>query len=65
VENLCGEEEIHLQIFLNSALSEGEWSLLLPEPFIPEEGDPGALLIGGWVDISSNLNEAAKRVIFL
>jgi hypothetical protein len=36
-----------------------------PGPCIPEEGDLSALLIGAWVDLSSNLNAAAKGVLFL
>ena len=36
-----------------------------PGPFIPEEGEPGALLIGAWVDLSSNMNAAPKRGLFL
>jgi hypothetical protein len=60
VENRCGEEEVHLHTSLTSALHEEDWSLLL----LMKE-TPSALLIGAWVDLSSSLNTAAKRGLFL
>jgi hypothetical protein len=65
MENMCGEEEVHLHTSLTSALHEGEWPLLLPGLFISEEGYPSALVIRAWVDLSSNLNTAVKRGLFL
>jgi len=62
---MCGEEEVNLHTSLTSALHKGEWSLLLPSSFIPDERDPSVLLIAAWVDLSSNLKAVAKRGLFL
>jgi hypothetical protein len=46
------------EVFLNSTLVGGEWSVSRPGHFTPEKETP---VIGGWVDPRAGLDDVEKR----
>jgi hypothetical protein len=59
-----GEMEAYIYIFLSSAPVGGEWVVLRPGPFTPEERAAGAHCIGGCVDSRAGLYNVEKRKFF-
>jgi hypothetical protein len=55
-----GEVDAQTQVFLTSALVEGEWSASLPGRFYPRGKSPQYPLIGGWVDPRAGLDKMEK-----
>jgi hypothetical protein len=58
--NAYGGEDIQIHIFLTSVLVGGEWSALRSGRFIPREGTPGTLCIGGWMETTAGLDDLEK-----
>jgi hypothetical protein len=58
-----GEVEVHLQVFLTSALDGGEWSASRPGRFTTRENVPSIHWTGGWVYSIVGLDAVAKRKI--
>jgi hypothetical protein len=56
-----GGVDIYIQIFLTSALVEGEWPASRPRHFILKEKGPGTHWIGGWVGLAASLGDVQKR----
>jgi hypothetical protein len=56
-----GGVDVHIHIFLTSALAGGEWSASRPCRFTPCERAPGIHWIGGWVSPRPGLDEVEKR----
>jgi hypothetical protein len=44
-----GGVDVQIQVFLTSAVVEGEWSASCPSHFTPETRAPGTHRIEGWV----------------
>jgi hypothetical protein len=59
-----GGVDVQIQIFLTSALDEGEWSTSRPGRFTPGERAPGTHWIGGWVDLRAGLDDLEKIQFF-
>jgi hypothetical protein len=57
---VCGRVEVQINIFLTSALVEGEWSASCPVRFTPGERVPCTHCIGCWVDPSAGLDDMEK-----
>jgi hypothetical protein len=56
-----GGVDVLIQIFLNSALTGGEWSASRPGRFTPGERAPGTRWIGGWVNPRAGLDDIEER----
>jgi hypothetical protein len=56
-----GEVDVHIHIFLTSALAGGKSSASCPGRSIPGERAPGTHWIGGWVDPRAGLDDVEKR----
>jgi hypothetical protein len=50
-----------VDVFLTSALDEGEWPASHPSRLTPGERVPGTHWIGGWVDPTGRLEFVEKR----
>jgi hypothetical protein len=48
---------VHIYIFLTSALIGGKWPASLPGCFTPGKTDPGTKWIRGWVDPRARLDD--------
>jgi hypothetical protein len=57
-----GEVDIHIHIFLTSALAGGEWSASRPGRFTAWERALGTHWIGGWVDPRAGLDTCYDTV---
>jgi hypothetical protein len=53
--------DVWIHVFLTSALVGGEWSVLCPGCYTPEETAPGTHWIGSWEDPMAGLEEVKKR----
>jgi hypothetical protein len=56
-----GRAEVHIHIFLNSALIEGVLSASSPGRCTSEERAPGTYWIGVWVEPRAGLDDVEKR----
>jgi hypothetical protein len=56
-----GGVDIHIYVFLTSALVGGEWSASHPDRFTPGERAPATHWIGGWEDLRVDLEDVEKR----
>jgi hypothetical protein len=56
-----GGVDVWIHIFLNSALTGGEWSASLPCRFTPGERGPGTHWIAGWVGSRAGLDDMEKK----
>jgi hypothetical protein len=59
--NTYGGVDVHIHIFLTSALVGGEWSTSRPGRSTPEERAPGTHCIGGWVGPGAGLDDVEKK----
>jgi hypothetical protein len=53
--------DVHIHIFLTSALVGGEWSTSRPGRFTPGERAPCTHWIGGWVDLRASLDDLRRE----
>jgi hypothetical protein len=53
--------DVYIHIFLNLALTGGEWSASRPGRVTPGEKAPDSHWIGGWVDHRAGLDDLEKR----
>jgi hypothetical protein len=53
--------DVQSHIFLTSTLVGGEWSISRPGRFTPGVRAPGTHWIGGWVDLTADLDDLEKR----
>jgi hypothetical protein len=58
---IYGEVDVYIDVFLTSALLEGEWSASRFGRFTPREGAPGTHWIGGWVGPRTDLDDMEKK----
>jgi hypothetical protein len=53
--------DVHIHVFLTSALAGGEWSAPCSSCFIPGEAAPSIQRIGGWVGPRTGLEDLQSR----
>jgi hypothetical protein len=57
----CGGVDVHIHVFLTSALVGGEWSASRPGRFTPGKKTPITHWTGGWVGPTTGLDDVEKR----